>query len=417
MFKDSLFHNELFLKTVYKVINMVRTYSMGIFKSFACTLMMLFAASMSVKVMATDKAIEANLEAKVASKILKQEREITISLPSDYDESNHNYPVMYLLDGDSHIDHTASSSRYLHSIDAAPGIIVVGIKNIDRVYDLTPYKDEKVQFETGGGDKFLDFIEKELKPYINKHYRTVDYSIFTGHSLGGMMAVYALINRPEAFDAYFAFSPSLWLKKDKLMALASKSFKNKPNINKYLYINLGNEQGGMLPAFDAFEKILTEQAPQSLRYKLERYPNESHMSIPLIGQVSAYRDLYAKWEVSRDMFELNAKEVIAFYKALSESFGYEIIPNQNGVNDIGYYHLNNKKDVESAIALFKLNAKNYPNSANVYDSLADAYQQQNQLEKALKMVEKAISMSQQTDSSYQYFLKHKEKIEALISEG
>ena len=393
---------------------MVRMNLLARFYKLAISSLLLMVAAMtSLSVVAKDKVIEVNIN----SKILKQERSIVISLPKDYEQSKQGYPVMYLLDGSSHIDHTSSSSRYLAGIGASPGIIIVGINNIERAYDLTPIKDEEAQFKTGGGDKFIDFIDQELKPYINKNYRTIDYNIFTGHSLGGLMTVYALINRSEVFDAYFAFSPSLWLKKDDMMALASKAFKNKPNLNKYLYINLGNEQGGMIPAFDAFEKILIELAPKSLRYKLERYPNESHMSIPLIGQVSAYRDLYAKWQISRDMFELGAKEVVAFYKELSESFGYEITPNENGVNNMGYYHLTNKKDIESAMELFKLNVKNYPNSANVYDSLADAYQQQNKLDKALKMVNKAISMSKETDTSYKYFLEHKEKIEALISEG
>lgn len=388
---------------------MVRMNSMVMarfFKMAISGLLTLFAASLSISAAAKDTVIEASID----SKILKQQRPIVISLPDGYEQSKQNYPVMYLLDGSSHINHTTSSSQYLAGIGAAPGIIVVGINNVERAYDLTPIKDEEAGFKTGGGDAFLDFIERELMPHIDKNYRTAGFNMFTGHSLGGLMSVYALISRPNLFDAHFAFSPSLWLKQDEMMALATKAFKKQPASKSYLYINLGNEQGGMIPAFDAFEKILTEHAPKSLRYKLERYPNETHMTIPLLGQVSGFRDLFAKWQMSREMFDLGAKEVVTFYQELSESFGYDIMPDENGVNDMGYYHLMNKKDAEKAVALFELNVKNYPDSA-------DGYEQQGKLNKALSMVSKAIALAEEGASNYQAYIEHKAKIKALMAKG
>jgi predicted alpha/beta superfamily hydrolase len=94
----------------------------------------------------------------------------------------------------------------------------VGIANTDRTRDLTPtHADIKnpdgttvTAFPTSGGaDRFLDFIQTEPIPEIEKRYRTAPYRIFAGHSVGGLLAIHALITRPDLFNAYIAVSPSL----------------------------------------------------------------------------------------------------------------------------------------------------------------------------------------------------------------
>jgi predicted alpha/beta superfamily hydrolase len=62
---------------------------------------------------------------------------------------------------------------------------------------------------SGGGDRFLDFIQNELMPEIGKRYRTAHFQIFSGHWLGGLMAIHILVSRPDMFQAYIAVSPSL----------------------------------------------------------------------------------------------------------------------------------------------------------------------------------------------------------------
>lgn len=59
------------------------------------------------------------------------------------------------------------------------------------------------------------------------------------------------------------------------------------------------------------------------------------------------------------------------------------------LNRIGYEHLQNG-DKNGAIAILKLNASLYPNSANVYDSLGDAYLADGQNDLARQNAQKAI---------------------------
>src|SRR5215467_428774 len=154
----------------------------------------------------------------VHSSVLNEERTIWVRTPHGYDLGKDPLPVLYLTDGPGHINEIGSTIDFLVDNGRMPPIIVVGIANTDRTRDLTPtHADAKNADGTieriptsGGGDRFLDFIQTELIPEIDKHYRTAPYRIFAGHSLGGLMAIHILTSRPDMFQGYIAVSPSLW---------------------------------------------------------------------------------------------------------------------------------------------------------------------------------------------------------------
>ncbi|AGH44804.1 alpha/beta hydrolase [Paraglaciecola psychrophila] len=117
---------------------------------------------------------------------------------------------------------------------------------------------------SGGANNFLDFIEKELIPYVNKSYRTNNFKILSGHSLGGLLTVYALQSRPYLFQAHFAFSPSLWWHNQVIFEDAKNFLANTPQLNNYLYLNLGNEKGDMFSAFNKYTDLLKTHTPKAL---------------------------------------------------------------------------------------------------------------------------------------------------------
>src|SRR5579862_2818833 len=153
----------------------------------------------------------------VHSNILNEDRVVWVRTPQSYDHGNAVFPVLYITDGDGHINEIGSTIDFLVNNDRMPPLIVVGITNTDRTRDLTPTRwDMKMPNGTvipnptsGGADKFLDFIQTELMPEIEKRYPTQPYRVFAGHSLGGLLAIHALITRPNLFNAYIAVSPSL----------------------------------------------------------------------------------------------------------------------------------------------------------------------------------------------------------------
>src|SRR5690606_2935149 len=63
----------------------------------------------------------------------------------------------------------------------------------------------------GGAANFYDFVSSQVIPYIEKQYATdPKHQILSGHSFGGLFALYVLLKHPGTFDQYVIGSPSLW---------------------------------------------------------------------------------------------------------------------------------------------------------------------------------------------------------------
>jgi predicted alpha/beta superfamily hydrolase len=147
-------------------------------------------------------------------------RKIWLYLPPDYLKNKKYYPVMYMQDGQNIFDSYTSAFGEWGVDECAdslikmgkPGCIIVGIENgPNRMNEYNPY-DFK-EFGKGTGDLYIDFIIKGLKPYIDKHYRTLptpENTIIAGSSMGGLISYYAMLKHPEVFGKGGIFSPAFW---------------------------------------------------------------------------------------------------------------------------------------------------------------------------------------------------------------
>jgi pentatricopeptide repeat protein len=72
---------------------------------------------------------------------------------------------------------------------------------------------------------------------------------------------------------------------------------------------------------------------------------------------------------------------------------------ERDLNDFGYDLLREQK-VPEAIEVFELNVEAFPNSANTYDSLAEAYMKAGKTDEALKYYEKALDVAVKTHDEY-----------------
>jgi len=329
------------------------------------------------------------------SKILSEQRDLIIHLPNNYQQNTDlNYPVLYLLDGQRNFGHAAGTLDLLNQDGKAQDMIIVAIKNTHRTRDFTPTYDESYNQWgiSGGADNFLDFIEQELIPYMNKNYRTNNFKILSGHSLGGLLAVYALQSRPHLFQGHFAFSPSLWWHDQVIFKDAEKFLTTTAELNSYLYANLGNESGDMLSAFHKYTKLLETHTLKGFTYHSDIDKKENHGTSALIGQTLAYRYLYASLQCPKEVIDQGIPAIEQFYKIQSDKYGYLIKPSFHAMNHAGYIALE-KKDIAMAIKTFEANVKNYPYKADGYDSLADGLEANGQLKKALKFRNLAIKKS------------------------
>jgi tetratricopeptide (TPR) repeat protein len=304
--------------------------------------------------------------------------------------------------------HTASTIDFLVQNGRIPDLIVVGVTNTDRTRDLTPAKSTdktpagELRFPTSGGaDNFLKFFETELIPQIEEQYRVQPYRIFAGHSLGGLFAIHAMISKPGLFNSYIAVSPSLQWEHDEALKRAEAYLKNQKEMKATsLFVSIGNEPGAIGTDFDLFKELLSKSKIKGFEWQAERMADEDHGSVVLRSHYFGLRKVYDGWQVPSDpksgavLGGLNGAD--AHYKKLSEKFGYTIPVPEQLINQMGYQFLFDNKP-EDAIAVFKANVERYPNSANVYDSLAEAYERGGRIDLAEPLYDKARTLGQQNN--------------------
>ena len=246
----------------------------------------------------------------IQSKLLAEKRILNIYLPQGYDtKDTTKYPVVYLLDGSADEDFIHVVGLYQFNsfpwINRVPKSIIVGIANIDRKKDFTfpttITKNREMIPTSGGSEIFINFIEKELQPFIQEKYRTTSSRTIIGESLGGLLATEILFKKPRLFDKYIIISPSLWWNNGSLLnlnpAVLQENFKAKTDI----YIGVGKEgltlsEPPHVMEVDAnllAEKI-TNLKNKHVTVYFDYLPQEDHATIGHQAIYNALRLLYQK---------------------------------------------------------------------------------------------------------------------------
>jgi predicted alpha/beta superfamily hydrolase len=196
---------------------------------------------------------------------LKRTRRVWIYLPENYKKSKKHFPVLYMQDGQNVFDEATAYAgewgvdEYFDSVyEKGIESIVVAIDNggIKRMNEYSPYDMKK--FGKSEGNAYIDFIVKTLKPFVDKHYRTLKDKASTsiaGSSLGGLISFYALLKYPKIFGSAGIFSPSLWVAPKMFDVIKTKA----ANVNSKIYFYVGKLEDekmvqDMLKAFELMGK-------------------------------------------------------------------------------------------------------------------------------------------------------------------
>ena len=167
-------------------------------------------------------------------------RTVQIWLPPGYATSKQRYPVLYLHDGQNVYDTPSPFSgkswevhRALDRLIAAntvrPAILVAVWNTDNRLGEYMPqaavpkigakgdpgsadlFKKLPVERAKIVGDAYVKFLVRELKPLIDRRYRTLRGSkdtMLMGSSMGGLISAYAVSRYPKVFGAAACLSTS-----------------------------------------------------------------------------------------------------------------------------------------------------------------------------------------------------------------
>ncbi|MBD3288463.1 hypothetical protein GF337_06625 [candidate division KSB1 bacterium] len=374
-------------------------------------LLLLAILTTSSLVFAEDNDIVIGKRTTLFSKVMNEDREIWIYTPARYEQTETRYPVIYLLDGDTHFHHATGIVQFLATRGMSPNHIVIALPNTDRTRDLSPSHIEE-RPSSGGADTFLSFFENELFPFVESKYRTQPYRILIGHSLGGLFSIHTLLTQPAMFDAHIAISPWLVYDDGELLERSPALIQQYQTLDKYLYFTVGNEPQ-LIPLLDQLKDLLTEKAPTDLTWNYVYMENENHGTVVHRTIFNGLEKLYKDWRLPGDIVEVEALE--KHYQKLSQRFDYEIQIPENVVNALGYRQLANQ-NFEKAFELFEYNVKLYPNSANVYDSLGEAFERNDQFEQALKNYKRAVDRGTEiSDPNLPIYRQNLERMQARLN--
>jgi predicted alpha/beta superfamily hydrolase len=192
----------------------------------------------------------------LSSAPLGEDRTLNVVLPASYGKSSDKrYPVLYLIDGgvDQDLLHVTGVLQLNSAWGRSREAILVGIATKDRRRELTaPVKDAKLlkQYPTAGSSAlFRRFIRDEVKPFVERSYRTNGYDAVIGESLAGLFILDTYLAEPSLFDAYGAISPSLWWDQEAVSKSAAAELGAKQR-GRRLYFAAANEGEDMRAADD-----------------------------------------------------------------------------------------------------------------------------------------------------------------------
>lgn len=226
----------------------------------------------------------------MASSFSEQSYRIDVALPYSYQDSDAQYPVLYLLDSDVLFGLVTDVTRLL-PIEVAflgesrvPELIVVGIGypgGIDegaerRGWDFNPPEE----VNPDGAANFFRFVSEQLIPRIEAEYRAVagDRTLL-GSSRAGLFVLSSLFQHPEAFQRLIALSPIL---DPAIFDYEARHAESAADLSVRLFLSagdLGQPETGIAEGLAHLEETLEGRGHAGLRLTTRSYPGESHLSV------------------------------------------------------------------------------------------------------------------------------------------
>lgn len=326
----------------------------------------------------------------IESKYLNETREVFINIPEGYLNSQDNYPVLYVLDGERNFFIASAITNFLSQNQQIPNIIVVGIPNVNRNRDFTPVNSDRMP-NSGGADNFVNFLSKELMPTIDEKYRTHDYQILFGHSLTGMFGVYTLLTNSELFDAFLTASPYVMYYDNYVLDKATNLIGKNSLDNKYIFISVGDEPN----YFDPLTKLtgMFTNRNSGIKWEYNKYNSDTHDSIPIKTIADGLPYIFSDFPITQEVAMGGLDALKAVLNNRQNKYGMTTYLNEVVINTIGYQLLQ-ANEIDKSIEIFKYNIELFSNSSNVYDSLGDAYDAKGSKKKALKYYKKAVQLGE-----------------------
>ena len=219
-----------------------------------------------------------------------EERRLYIYLPESYRwNSRRRYPVLYMFDGhnlffDSDATYGKSWGLKKYMDQSKTQLIIVAVEcnhspNNGRLSEYSPFTFEDASFGhvEGRGEQTMEWFVNELKPFIDSQLRTLPdrrHTFIAGSSMGGLMALFAVVDYNHVFGRAAAISPSLWVDPDGICEMIRES---NMKMDTVLYMDYGeNEMKRRNGMHKSYTKVMTQLQKKRILLTSRMIPKGEH---------------------------------------------------------------------------------------------------------------------------------------------
>jgi len=192
------------------------------------------------------------------SRVFRNLRKLRVWLPPGYQSPQNcerQYPVFYLNDGQNLFDPATSftgvdwragqTAEILIREGKIPPLVLVGIDNAqaERIKEFLPYRSFRPPVLRPLGKRYPEFLFNEVMPFIEQRYRIArgpENTGLGGSSLGALISLFTVMERPGLVGRLLAESPSLYVSHRQLLK-RSRRFREWP---ERIYLGIGTRESG-----------------------------------------------------------------------------------------------------------------------------------------------------------------------------
>ena len=196
--------------------------------------------------------------------------------------------AMLFMDGDDQFPAALGAYRAARRFDDIPPLMLVGLgygasysrpaNKRGRDYTPTFHSDEPA---SGGAELFCHFLTDTLWPELARRYSLRnDQRGVAGHSLGSLLALYALWREPSFFTHCLASAPSIWWDDRSLLKVIADRHAKNPRLSAQLYLSVGeNDSASMTGDLTLLEQQLRTAPFEGLKVTSRRFPRRNHFNV------------------------------------------------------------------------------------------------------------------------------------------
>lgn len=228
------------------------------------------------------------------SKFVNDKYLIECYIPENISAPIDSLPIIFVLDADMSFGLTYDIVRWLRLGREIPDVAIIGIAYgttqsdwlQKRSRDYSMSQDETELWGkwplAGGGENFMDFIEKELFPFIAAEYNLISSNkTLVGLSFGGLISMEILFSKPYLFNGYIVAGPALqWNNREIFYKEEEYAEKNKI-LDAIVFMSVGSldDRATSIEPWNDFNNQVLSRGYRDLIYEINIIENETHFSM------------------------------------------------------------------------------------------------------------------------------------------